>query len=171
MPNGSTLENVALEEEASESVEAPFLKILNMKGPQQPELIWKLMHLQSWSCFRGGWLDQVVPRNLVLLCNSAIYKQITKKTIMNWSFRFELKSQGVALGQSCDGCCFVIFFSPVVLAQSIAIPHCSVPEPSPHRPLLTEHPQLKIYAAPSSWNLAYLTKCWLAPLPLRWKRS
>lgn len=29
---------------------------------------------------------------------------------MNWSFRFEPKSQGVAFGQSCDGCCFVIFF-------------------------------------------------------------
>lgn len=31
--------NETLEEEASEGVEAPFLKMLSMKGPQQPELI------------------------------------------------------------------------------------------------------------------------------------
>ncbi|RLV96787.1 hypothetical protein DV515_00012438, partial [Chloebia gouldiae] len=48
----------------------------------------------------------------------------------------------------------------LVLAQSIAITHCSLPEPSPRRSFLTQHPQLKIYEAPPSSKLSQsLTNC------------
>lgn len=86
--------------------------ILEYIKNERPSTTWINLKINlplKLDLLRGGWLDQVILRSLVLLHNSANYKQITKKTVMNWWFRSEPKSQGIAFGQSCDGCCFVIF--------------------------------------------------------------